>query len=270
MNFGRAGVAAKCVGCHAGHTQMEVPDEPAWTNVAPSAIVNASRTRGPRRDSPFKAVNAVDRRTDHIWAAADGTMITTIDLRWSTTIRARELVIYAPEKDFANDQVISAFTVTAVLSRQPQATVSVNDDVRADGTVVHLDPEIDFDSLILTVDPTDVSGLFDGESGPAIAEIELIARVTGEPQFSFSRGDVDCNGSVNITDPVITLNSLFAGGGGVCCQAAADTNADASVNIADPIFILNFLFGGGAAPPPPFGECGPAPDDGLTCDSVCQ
>jgi hypothetical protein len=39
FNFGRAGETNRCVGCHAGHSQLAVPEDPSWTNVAPSAIV---------------------------------------------------------------------------------------------------------------------------------------------------------------------------------------------------------------------------------------
>ncbi|MCA9885817.1 MAG: hypothetical protein KC708_22720, partial [Anaerolineae bacterium] len=44
-NFGRPGDVARCVGCHAGHTLIEVPADPEaakWGNVATGASVSAS------------------------------------------------------------------------------------------------------------------------------------------------------------------------------------------------------------------------------------
>jgi len=45
LNYGRSGVTATCVGCHAGHTMIPVPANPAdaqWTNLAPGAKVTYS------------------------------------------------------------------------------------------------------------------------------------------------------------------------------------------------------------------------------------
>lgn len=45
MNFGRPGEVVRCVGCHAGHSMIPVPENPAdaqWTNLAPGALVSVS------------------------------------------------------------------------------------------------------------------------------------------------------------------------------------------------------------------------------------
>src|SRR5262249_23210092 len=41
FNFGRAGETNRCIGCHAGHSRLAVPEDPRWTNVAPSAVATA-------------------------------------------------------------------------------------------------------------------------------------------------------------------------------------------------------------------------------------
>jgi hypothetical protein len=50
---------ARCVGCHVGHSMLQVPAEPAWTNPAPSAEVTASfesnSRRGVQRQGMLKA-----------------------------------------------------------------------------------------------------------------------------------------------------------------------------------------------------------------------
>ena len=84
------------------------------------------------------------------------------------------------------------------------------------------------------------------------------------PVTVFRRGDIDDNGSSNITDAVSLLNSLFGGGDASTCQEAADINNDGQINITDPVRLLNHLFGD--APPldaPGIETCGPDTDDAL-------
>jgi len=85
---------------------------------------------------------------------------------------------------------------------------------------------------------------------------------------AFRRGDSNANGTVDISDSVLTLNYLFADGPAPTCQDAVDTNDDGTVDIADPVYSLSFLFLGGPVPVEPFGECGRDPtEDGLDCAS---
>ncbi len=79
------------------------------------------------------------------------------------------------------------------------------------------------------------------------------------PGVKFLRGDLDGNGSIDITDAQIILNWLFLAGRRPECFAGADVNDSREINIADPIYELNFLFNGGQPPPRPFPECGEAP-----------
>ena len=92
---------------------------------------------------------------------------------------------------------------------------------------------------------------------------------SGEPYFV--RGDVNADGDFDISDPILTLNHLFAGGS-VECAHAADSNDDDSLNIGDAFFALGAIFGTGPLPSPPFPGCGPDPTLGsLACESfgVC-
>jgi hypothetical protein len=88
---------------------------------------------------------------------------------------------------------------------------------------------------------------------------------------AFVRGDANQDGQINIADPIVVLNYLFARGKALPCFDAADANDDESINIADAIMALGYLFGGtGALPPPTI--CGPDPaGDALGCaDSACR
>ena len=84
----------------------------------------------------------------------------------------------------------------------------------------------------------------------------------------FRRGDSNADGSVNIADPVFTLQYLFATGREPSCSDAADANDDGTLNITDAIFLLGSLFDGGDPPPAPAEACGADPTaDELECVS---
>ena len=88
----------------------------------------------------------------------------------------------------------------------------------------------------------------------------------------FVRGDCNADGLFNIADAVHFLANLIPGPGipptGVQCQLACDANDDSGLNIADGITMLGQLFGTATTPiPPPTGNCGIDPTDGLiSCD----
>ncbi len=83
----------------------------------------------------------------------------------------------------------------------------------------------------------------------------------------FRRGDANGDCTVNLTDPVFHLASLFQGGQSPPCDDAADANDDGGLDISDPVFVLNYLFSGGADPNAPGPDAsGPDPTaDSLTC-----
>ena len=81
----------------------------------------------------------------------------------------------------------------------------------------------------------------------------------------FLRGDVNGDGTINISDAILGLRVLF-GLKPLSCLDAADVNDDGIINIADPIYILAFLFADGPPPPAPYPEVGTDPtEDSLQC-----
>jgi hypothetical protein len=88
------------------------------------------------------------------------------------------------------------------------------------------------------------------------------------PSAVFKRGDSNTDGSINLTDPVYTLNYLFLGGPAPTCEDAADADDSGQLNLTDAVYTLNYLFLGGLPPSPPGPEtCGVDPtDDDLTCE----
>jgi len=71
-----------------------------------------------------------------------------------------------------------------------------------------------------------------------------------------SRGDVNVDAKVDITDAILLLSTLFLGGLEPSCPAATDYNQDGQVDISDPVSILNCLF---------LGIC----DEGLAPEVPC-
>ena len=111
------------------------------------------------------------------------------------------------------------------------------------GTIVYFD-EVSF---------TDVQG---ARPGPGF----------GLPLRNFIRGEVNEDGSFDISDPILILIFLFRGGVLLPCPDAADANDDGSIDITDSIFLLGGLFLGGPAPPSPFPKAGQDPTaDRLFC-----
>jgi PKD repeat protein len=83
----------------------------------------------------------------------------------------------------------------------------------------------------------------------------------------FVRGDVNGNGTVEISDAIMILNYLFTGGAAPICPDAADVNDRGRIDISAPINLLNFLFLGAAPPAVPFPGRGldPTPDSLPPC-----
>ncbi len=59
----------------------------------------------------------------------------------------------------------------------------------------------------------------------------------------FIRGDVNANGKLNVSDPVLLLRYLFLDGSiQIPCQDAADADANGRLDLRDGILILEHLF----------------------------
>ncbi|MEC8895920.1 MAG: hypothetical protein VX675_06325, partial [Planctomycetota bacterium] len=71
----------------------------------------------------------------------------------------------------------------------------------------------------------------------------------------FLRGDVDQNGSLQLTDAVATFAYLFLGGEEPGCLAAADSDGTGELNLTSGVFLLRFLFLGGPTPMAPYPQC---------------
>ncbi len=101
-----------------------------------------------------------------------------------------------------------------------------------------------------------------------------LIKLTPEPA-RFIRGDVNADGSVDISDAICIIYYLFGPPSDPCkqkvarCRDAADANDDGTIDSSDAIRVLNRLFFAGAPLPPPFTACGyDESEDELRC-SFC-
>ncbi len=104
-----------------------------------------------------------------------------------------------------------------------------------------------------------VAGNLDGQS------TTLPGAFTYSSTLPFRRGEVDGNGRIDQADATGILLFLFLEGS-LRCLDAADVNDDGHVNITDPILLIRHLFQGGEPPPAPYDKPGPdSTADALGC-----
>lgn len=183
MNYGPPGTVARCVGCHAGHTMIPVPANPAdaqWTNLAPGATVTVSSTRDPQRNRGL-----IDRRVlkGEIWRywtsqndqPADGQWV---QLTLPVPVRVRLVRLYNPRFGGEANSSLQVHSATVRLYSDVAATnevaaQTINQNLAVSGTDVAF---ADVLVRVVRVELNDVSGTFYGLAVAGLAEIEVIGR----------------------------------------------------------------------------------------------
>ncbi len=97
-----------------------------------------------------------------------------------------------------------------------------------------------------------------GEDAVALA----LTYFAGASPQRFHRGDVEDNGTLNISDPIALLGFLFLGNDAPGCLEAADADNSGKIDLADAVALLGYVFLGDAAPPAP----GPVVPCGVDTD----
>jgi len=130
-------------------------------------------------------------------------------------------------------------------------------------------------SQTLTLDPgTHFFSFEAANTNGKMTKVKFFLDVAPPPPFT--RGEVDGDGVLKITDAIQILDYLFLGNiKDISCKDAADANDDGIVNISDAKFLLDYMFTGNVLEiPEPFKACGldPTPADNLGCKSflLCQ
>lgn len=181
MNFDRLGSGTRCVGCHIGHSMIEVPKNgelSEWINVAPSASVTASSELREENGIFYASRNVVDRQAQVggdsvIWIANEGTGA-QIELRWPVPIEVREFVLYgitpsADKKNSVKDARIFLYYRGTEIGYIPTTGA-----VTPNGTAISLKPtRIDSARIVISK----IAGRFNRRAVAGLAEIVTIARL---------------------------------------------------------------------------------------------
>lgn len=185
LNFGRPGQVMRCVGCHAGHTAIPVPEtaeEAKWTNLAPSAVVRVSSSRDPNLNGGL-----IDRRvkTGEIWRywnSAPGAVTNQwVELEFPVPVVVRTVRLYNPRFGEEANSSLQVEGSVVKLFRAPGDTVESaresSGPLAVSGTDVRFP---DVTARRIRVEITSVSGTFYGARLASLAEVEVIAK--GSPQ----------------------------------------------------------------------------------------
>ncbi len=183
-NFGRPGEVQRCVGCHAGHSMIPVPADPAdaqFTNLAPGATISYSSIHPLINPS---AESLIDRqvlqgRIIKYWRSdpEQDPQGQWVQLAFPVPITVRTVRLYNPRFGDEAQSTLQVEAATVILYSDPAATEEVArkevGQLAVSGTDVAFD---DVRAQAVRVVISDVSGTFEAVTVASLAEVEVIAR----------------------------------------------------------------------------------------------
>jgi hypothetical protein len=181
MNFGASGATERCVGCHAGHSMIPVPesDEDAqWTNLAPGAEVRVSSTNAANENTGLIDRRVMNDSIRRYWTSAPGQAQNQwVELVFPVPISVRNVRLYNPRQgDEANSSlVINQATVRLYSDSAGSVEVAsaTTGQLSVSGTDV---PFNEVQVRVVRVELDNVDGTFFGARVASLAEIEVIAK----------------------------------------------------------------------------------------------
>lgn len=183
FNFERLGSGTKCVGCHIGHSMLDVPkngQDAEWFNASPSAHVMASSIFRDRNGRLYEPQTVVDRQArtggdSVVWIAATGSEA-WVELRWNIPIQARQFVLYnIPQKKSEGTTIIvQNIRILLYYDGSEVGSVPFSGNLSPAGTLVSFPPTtIDRARIVLKK----YTGTIKHQSLSGLAEVETIARI---------------------------------------------------------------------------------------------
>lgn len=181
MNFGRPGEVQRCVGCHAGHTMIEVPANDAdaqWTNLAPGAEVRVSSTGNANQNRGLIDRRVMKGEIWRYWTSSSGqTQNQWVELVFPVPVTVRTVRLYNPRSGGDANSSVQVQGTSVRLYSDANATNQVasasSGALSVEGTDVAF---ADVRARVVRVEITGVSGTFYGAQVASLAEIEVIAR----------------------------------------------------------------------------------------------
>lgn len=179
MNFGIMGSGGKCVGCHAGHTSMPIPNsinEASFTNVSTSAEVTQSSYYG-----NYKGENVTDRKARNkdlkVNWISNGGVNEFVELSWELYLEIRELKIYNILENITNGTNIKVNDCEVVFfkdSLEVRRIISTG-VIPDEGKSIPIQPVL---ANRLRVYVKNYSGTINNLNKSGLAEIETIAKIS--------------------------------------------------------------------------------------------
>ncbi len=181
MNFGKPGEVQRCVGCHSGHTMIEVPVNDAdalFSNVAPSAAVAVSSSRDPEQNRGVVDRKVMSGEIWRYWNSANGqTTGQWVQLTFPVPVTVRTVRLYNPR---SGDEANSSLQVQGTNVRlYSDAAATQQVATQSSGPLAVTGTNVDFSDVkarVVRVEITGMSGTFYGSQLAGLAEIEVIAR----------------------------------------------------------------------------------------------
>lgn len=196
MNFGNNGSGTKCVGCHAGHTLIEVPinlTEGTFTNLSTSANVRESsfKTNG---NISYKGQNVVDRKARNSdqtvnWIS-NGNTNEYVVLRWEIPIDIRRITLYDIIPNPVNNTDIHVTDCEIFFYYQNNVVnhIPSTGPVSVNGLTVNVQPITTIDSAKVIV--KSFTGGINNISAAGLAEVEVNARVSSIDLVNISSSNI--------------------------------------------------------------------------------
>jgi hypothetical protein len=181
LNFERMGAGTKCVGCHTGHSMLEVPKNgelSEWFNAAPSASATASSEYQDGRGVLYAGRNVVDRQArvggdSVVWIANEGKGA-FVDLRWPVPIEVKSFVLYSISPTTGRKLAVDDCRIVLYYGGEEIKTIFSTGSISPTGKSIPCGPtRIDAARIVITKS----SGTIRKRAVAGLAEVETIARL---------------------------------------------------------------------------------------------
>ena len=187
LNYGRPGEVVRCVGCHAGHSMMPIPDNPEdalFSNLAPGAAISFSSVN-PHVALDKTGKGLIDRKVlkgtiNDYWRSdpAQEPNQQWVQLTFPVPVTVRAVRLYNPRQGSElNESTIQVNSTTVHLFTDAAATQEIASQntgaLAVEGTSVSF---ADVKARVVRVNITNVSGVMGWSKVASLAEVEVIAR----------------------------------------------------------------------------------------------
>ncbi len=181
MNYGRKNSVVSCVGCHAGHSMIEVPtdtQEILFSNLAPGAELAVSTTRDPNTNYYLIDRRVMKAEGWQVWTSKSGkTKNQWALLKFPVPVTIRAVKPYNIPTGGEPNSSIKVTRLTVTLYSDKEGTIPIISKTYS-ATLPSTGATISFNDVVaqsVRIKINRVSGTFYGAAVAGLAEVEVIA-----------------------------------------------------------------------------------------------